>query len=671
MYYSPLIIIYGYYIFANHKDLVYIMVFACILYFLRLYLFDTTEISQDSSYEIKVINNIKNEEYTSFIGKSKNHYLLVYFDENIEVKPGEVYRVSGVLETPNHETIPYGFSYKNYLLSKNVKTTMFSDDFKLISSKYSIYLLPFYLNQYIEEKCPRSKAYIKTFLLADQSDIDQNIKMRINNIGISHLFAVSGLHITLIVFVIQKVLTHMYVTKKGRERFIVAVLVVYLIITAFAPSITRAALMYFLLMINKKLKLQLSTLDVLSIVFFLLMIQTPYYYYHIGFILSFLITFSIITGHELLNFSGKMKQIFGLSCLSFFVSLPIIVNINDQINLLSLGYNVYFLLLVTYLILPLSYLTFLFPVLDKFYFVSIRLFEKIVLFCEKIDFFTIEMTLRNPILVISYYYFLLMILSRIEQRKSVLRYGILLLLVLTFGNFISWINPYQSVAFIDVEGDSTLIRDRFNQCNMLIDTGESDEYNSVIKYIKSQGISKLDYVFVSHFHSDHYGELNDILAEFSVGKVISRYNAHEYENKMIHCGNIDVFVYGLVYNDENENENSMIMSIFIAKQHYLFVGDSEIKKETEFINKYEIQVDVLKVGHHGSNTSSSLQFLKSINPQTAVIIVDRNNKFNHPSSEIVNRYQELGIDINRTDKDGTIIHRYFFGKLHKKVHSPT
>jgi competence protein ComEC len=148
-------------------------------------------------------------------------------------------------------------------------------------------------------------------------------------------------------------------------------------------------------------------------------------------------------------------------------------------------------------------------------------------------------------------------------------------------------------------------------------------------------------------------------------------NVNEYENTMIHCGNIDFYIYDLLYQDENENENSMIMSVFMANKHVLFVGDSEIKRETEFIRLYKVEVDILKVGHHGSDTSSSLPFLKSIQPKMAMIIVDRNNKFGHPSSEIINRYEELGINLYRTDKDGTIILRYFFGKEDKKVHSPT
>lgn len=670
LWYIVVLIAYGYYIYKNHFDIFVIIIVVFVIYLSRIVIFSFLELEIQSKYDVEVISDIERGDYTNFLGKVNGQYVLMYFDGNIDVKPGEVYLVSGNIDTPIASTIPHGFDYQKYLFSRNIKYTMFSEDYELKSKKMSLGIIFYYLDQYITKHCPKSQGYIKTFILADQSDIDDIFLRDVRNIGISHLFSVSGLHIALIVLVLEQILKRLKLKPKFVENSIIIILLLYLIITNYAPSITRATFMYIFLVVNKRVNLKLSSLDILSIILLLLLIIKPYYYYNIGFVLSFLVTTALIIGNGLLKDLSKMKQLFGISLLAFFITFPIIVNLNYQINLLSLVFNVAFLIYVTYIILPLGYVTFFFPFLDSFYHLFIRLFESFVNIASDIQLFEIEMYFSNPVYYIVYYVLLIRILILVEGRQPI-KFPVYSMLILLF---IIYMSPFfrvtQDVVFIDVEGDSALISDRFNKCNILVDTGETDEYDAVIHYLKSRNIKRIDYVIISHFHSDHFGEVEDVLTQFKVMNLITNQNIKNYDNRLTSCGNIDFFIYDLSYNDTNENNNSIIFSLFISDKHYLFVGDAEAKREQEFMEKFNVQVDYLKVGHHGSNTSSTIEFIKHIYPEYAVISVGRNNTFGHPCEEIVQRYQDLNINLSRTDINGTIIFRYFFTKEYKRVHSP-
>ena len=187
--------------------------------------------------------------------------------------------------------------------------------------------------------------------------------------------------------------------------------------------------------------------------------------------------------------------------------------------------------------------------------------------------------------------------------------------------------------------------------------------------MKTNNIRRIDYLIITHFHSDHYGEVEDLLKNFNITYLVNRNNVIEYEG-MNTCGNVDFFIYHNNHEYSNENDNSIMLSLFISDKHYLFTGDIEIARETSFVKEVDIDINYLKVPHHGSITSSSVNFIEDINPEEVFIIVDRNNRNRHPNDIVIKRYEEMGIYVYRTDQDGTIIVSYFFGKEYKKVHRP-
>lgn len=661
---------YIYYIYKNHFDLMRLILIVMIIYIGSMFLINKLEIKVSDSYEVTVVKDIKVDDYTSFLGKINHQYIKVYFDEDIQIKPGDKLVITGELTKPSKSTIPNTFDYKNYLLAQNIKYTIFSKDVELVSSSLSIYLFPYYLEKYIDNFQPLSGGYIKTFILAEKTDIDIEIRNQINEVGISHLFAVSGLHIAILVISIEYILRKTKLSQVIRENSIITLLLTYLVITSFSPSVTRASIMYVLLIINKRYKLEFSSLDILSFIFIFLLFMKPHYYYDAGFLLSFLVTFAIIFSKNILKKDSKIEQLLLISFIAFVMTIPIILKLNYQINLLSLIFNIIFLMYVTYVILPLSYITFILPFFDKLNYIFIKLFELILGLVSKIDFFIIKFYFPNDLTIIIYYIITLSLLISLETKQKIKENIIVLTMFLMIIYFSPYLNISKSVSFIDIYGDSTLIRDSFNRCNILIDTGEYDDYDSLINYIKGKNIKRIDYLIISHFHSDHYGETNDLLNEFNIKTVITKNNVSKYENTYIVCGSISMYIYPFDYNESNENNNSIVMSLFINDTHYLFTGDIELSREMEFINKYNLDIDYLKVPHHGSITSSNQGFLNALDAEEVFIIVSSRNIHGHPHDVVIERYLDNGMTVNRTDLMGTIEIYYLFGKEYKRIHSP-
>ena len=234
-----------------------------------------------------------------------------------------------------------------------------------------------------------------------------------------------------------------------------------------------------------------------------------------------------------------------------------------------------------------------------------------------------------------------------------------------------------NVHFIDVgQGDSILIQ--VNSKNLLIDSGPSVSKDKLVKYLKSLKISKFDYVIASHPHEDHIGNMSYIIDNFEIlnfyaPKVESNTKAFETmveslvikdlkikvlkpNIKSINLGeNTKVEVFSPISNKyENLNNFSSIIKISYGTTSFLFTGDSEELSEKEVLTQgFDLKSDVLKVGHHGSSSSTSKRFLDAVDPSVAVISVGEDNSYGHPSQEVLSRLKDL--PIYRTDLDGNIL----------------
>ena len=227
------------------------------------------------------------------------------------------------------------------------------------------------------------------------------------------------------------------------------------------------------------------------------------------------------------------------------------------------------------------------------------------------------------------------------------------------------------VYFIDVgQADSILVISKDE--TMLIDAGNNEDGTDVVNFIKEKGITKLNYVIGTHPHEDHIGGLDDVINAFDIENVYlpdittntktfeDVLDAIENKNLEITTPQIgDTFTLGesncevksTIIDNSNLNLASLVIRLEFGETSFLFMGDAETDNEEQ--TTWE-QTTVLKVGHHGSDTSSSLEFLEQVQPQISVIMVGKDNSYGHPNQETLEKLEEVGAQIYRTDENGTI-----------------
>lgn len=235
------------------------------------------------------------------------------------------------------------------------------------------------------------------------------------------------------------------------------------------------------------------------------------------------------------------------------------------------------------------------------------------------------------------------------------------------------------VHYIDVgQADSIYIK-LPNGKNMLIDAGENEDGQTVVDYIENLGVTKIDYLVGTHPHADHIGGLDDVINSFDIGTVYmpdaysntktfeSVLDAIENNNvKAIRAksgvyicneGDLSVKIISPLNSRYDEtNDYSAVIRIVYGKKSFLFTGDAEKGVERDLVSSDEpITADVLKVGHHGSSTSSSSEFIRAVSPSLAVISVGADNSYGHPHDEVIKRFESSDIPILRTDISGTVV----------------
>lgn len=588
-----------------------------------------------------------------------------FFKEKVNI--GNSVIVKGKLVSPKNNTVPYLFNYKNYLYNKRVYYTLKIDSIKILNENSNPFIklknrVIKHVNSY------KDSTYLYAFILGKTELISDEVLTSYRENGISHLFALSGLHVSIFSSILLFILKKLRFKEILNYVLIFIFLLLFSFITGFSPSILRATLLFFLLSINKVFYLNIRTLDILYLVFIILVIINPFIIYNLSFILSFTAAFFLIFSSDLLKGKNYFVSLFKVSLLSYFASLPLSIYYFGYTNLLGTILNLVFVPLVSFVVFPLTLLTF---IISKFYSIlniTTNLLESLSLLFNK---FKIIIYFPRINLIFVFIYLSILILY-IKFKKKICLYLIIVLLI--FFKIRPYMDNNTYIYYIDVgQGDSILVVTPHLNKTILIDTGGivsfNENYksnivkNKTIPFFRRIGISKVDYLFLTHGDYDHAGEANELLSNFCVKKVfINKGNINNIEKKINNkevlrlknfvIDNIKVnSLNNNVFNNENDDSTILLFNIYDYK--FLFMGDASIKTEEYLLNNYILpNVDILKVGHHGSYTSTSTDFINVIKPKYSVISVGENNIYKHPNKSVLDILDNT--KLFRTDVDGTI-----------------
>ena len=631
----------------HSKYFIIISTLVLIVYFLIIFNYiNKSSLSKDETKFTCNINSyyIKENYLSMNLYCNENIIATKYFNTKEEVNDfnntynyKDKVEIYGFLDELKPNTNINMFNPKEYYSIKNIYYKLKIKSIKKIDDYNKIYTLNNFFLKRIDNL--KSRSYIYSLVLGNKNYMDEDILEMYKESGILHMFAVSGMHISVITELMNKI----YDKENDRKNKIILITIFIYSLIVKTVSIERAFISYLITYLNKRFNLDINKYLKIFLIIITLLFINPKYIYSQGFYMSVIISSFLILLSDKLNSKNILLASIKLSIISF--------------------------LIITTIIFPFSILTIFIPLFDYPLYMIINMYESIM---TNLSSLSINLIFKKDMFFVLIYY-LLLILS-IKNKRYLIIFLIVILIHLNFNN----IFPSNYVYFYDIgQGDSILIS--INNKYTLIDTGGKNsiesEFNSTynmaekitIPVLKSLGISKLDNLILSHGDLDHMGESINLVKSFSIDKVIfnnDEYNELETElireldkrnmkyYKEVNKVNDLIFLNTKLLDNENDNSNVIYFELYNHK--FLFMGDSSIDKEKELIDKYNLKdIDVLKVGHHGSKTSSSKSFIDEISPKYSVISVGKNNKYGHPNKEVLNRLNKS--NIFRTDLDGGIL----------------
>lgn len=638
----------------------------------------------DETEFIGTIYKIKHsDDKTTLYIKSREKLVVNYYDNLDNLSLGDTIKVTGVLKVPSNNTIPNLFNYRKYLSNLGIFYTInASDILKVANNTNFLYYLKSKISKRIDDMAYANE-YVKIFILGDNSLLDESVSESYRENGVSHLFSISGMHISLFAAIFMFFLKRISYNNLYNYGMVIIFLSFYAILVGVSASVIRSLTMYLLFSLNKVFNLKIKSIDIMCLVLIILLFIRPNYLFDISFQYSYLISFSlVIFSYKIKKITTKIKKSLYTSLISFLVSFPICIYNFYQVNVFSIILNIFLIPFVSIIVFPLSLVCFIIPKLSLILKGFVSVLELITLTISKYQIGIITFSKPSILMIIIYYFLIFLFLYNFKN--------IYLFIFIFMHKIAIYLNPIMEITYLDVgQGDSTFIKIPYNCGNILIDTGglmNSDYHvveNKTIPYLKSTGITKIDYLILTHGDYDHMGEAINLINNFKVDKVV--FNCGKYNNlekelidvlkkeniKYYSCIkelNVDKYKLQFINTKEydNENDNSSVIYFNYNNYQFLFMGDAGIVKEKDILNKYNLKdIDVLKVGHHGSNTASSKEFIESINSKYSIISVGKNNRYGHPKDGVLRTLNNS--KIYRTDQDGSIMFKINNNKLKIKT----
>ncbi|MFV0498520.1 MAG: DNA internalization-related competence protein ComEC/Rec2 [Bacilli bacterium] len=583
--------------------------------------------------------NYKNEQYVYWTRSS-----IIYTNELFEV--GELIKYKGKC-IDNEQTNFIDFDYNKYLISNNIMCTLYQPDIDKKSSLNLFYKYKYKIKQMFLKNDARG--FKNAVVFGDKAHINKKDYDIFINMGLSHVLALSGLHIATIIALVGFFINKFFKIKEYRNIAIVTIVSIYFLIINYSYSVVRTFAVYYCSIILDKFGIKLNRFTLLLIISNVILLFNKYAIYSYSFIFSFICYAIIILVRDKIDFI-KIYIILQL------IVLPITINLNNQINIFGFMLVPFLTLLFELIYLPYLLICVFFKVSDYFTPFFIKLIN--LLYIDSLNIIIKDLNIFTTLI---YYYLVYTIIIK-KMHSKILRIIFAVIIVL-FPIAIK--KPSIKIVFFDVgQGDATLIM-LDNGVDILIDGGGNiyDKDRSadiaryiIIPYLKEQGIAKLDYIIASHGDIDHIGSFEYLTKNFKYDYLYTNCDKlSELETKIEAKPLTYLELTSKNYNIEfscvprdNENDSSVVTRALLMNKSFLSMGDMSL----EYEKLYNENIDILKVSHHGSKTSTSKEFIENIRPRYAIISVGENNQYNHPSRDVLNNL--LNSKVYRTDKDGAV-----------------
>lgn len=545
--------------------------------------------------------------------------------------------------------------------------------------------------------------YMTALTLGDIRYLSTAELAQLKGLGIYHLYAISGSHVALISVQLYWLLKRCYLPVMYSRAVILIILPLYALLTGLSPSVMRAVLFIMIYLLCRR---WLTLLDALCISFLIFIVFDPNIVFDIGFQLSYLLSFSLIFSADLIERYSPLMMMLITTFISQLITIPLLLFQFNGYQFIGFLTNLFFIPLFTFIIFPICTLALLFEMVmyhipqQILYFVDLAFGLNQSLAAVFNNSF--EITAANHPLflcVVGSIATTFIIYKGYSSLARMVVMGVLFSIVVCCMSY--WPLKRDSVSFIDVgQGDAVLIES--NGRSMLIDTGGKMKFNdeewrrrrketklseqTILPLLKEHGIKRLDYMILTHPDNDHFGEAATILQSIPVTHLIinphspgaEKYNdllkqsstvsvKDSMEFTQFRMGNAQLNILNQQNNYQDENDSSIVIRLQLNHRSYLLMGDLPAEGEERLAAEICGPVDVLKVGHHGSDTSTSSALLNCTQPKYAVISAGRHNKFGHPHQTVIKRLETYGVHILNIQQQGMITFGAEVETIHDKI----
>ncbi len=571
---------------------------------------------------------------------------------------------------------PHCFNYRDYLKSCGIGKTASVNSLRPLQAtytpkeKYERFLYKA-RNEFLNDTGEDAKGIVAGVLFGDTTYLQEEVYDEFRSNGTAHILAVSGLHIGILYGIYKKI--------AGKRRSLAALLLLatmlftYGTLSMWSTSALRAILMIGISTVGRYTDRRYDMLTGMSVAALILIVQNPYIIFGSGFQMSFLAIASIAFFRPIIP--RKIPESLAAAIAVNFGLLFYQTDVFNYISLVSLVVNIPIIFLTGYFV-PIALLGFAASLFGIYTVPLQAVAEGFALMLTKVNGFSTLggfSSVDVPSLPKGVTLFLLCALfflasetfliyrHRKEKKKIGAAFILILSLSLAAEAFSYSEITHDQIVFVDV-GQGDCIHLRAGRKNILIDGGGKIEYNTgkrtLKPYLLKNGAGKIDAALATHLHTDHYKGLTELQECMRVEKLYKEMTAG---STLKITDNIRIeTLWPLEIKEENaqdENKNCSVFMIYYDKYKIMVTGDLDSEGEREMIRYYgnsgRLRADVLKIGHHGSKTSTCEEFLKCVSPKIAVVQVGKNT-YGHPASETLQRLEKQGCMLFRNDWDGAI-----------------